>query len=256
MESSAQRISGASARASTQRRSGGAGAAAVFSKRLGAAAAGYLRSRHGGAMLVASTFVLIIMSTVGGMAMDYAWREAQWAEIRSATRAAIASAGQLLDDPEAKPGGDPGGRRGVRHGRGRGVRGGSRRRRRRLRQRHELDHGGGPRPVRLRPHLGRRGASRRTSRPGSGWRSPARAARGRPSPWTSPVPCGSGFRAAAGRSRRSWTRSTDWKRFFAADRSSYAVAIVPFGSAVNAADTCYLNPDTGDCAPYRDGVNR
>lgn len=57
----------------------------------------YFASRHGGAMLVAATFVILTMATLGSLMVDYAWREAQWAEIRGAIRAAVASAGNLIE---------------------------------------------------------------------------------------------------------------------------------------------------------------
>ena len=58
--------------------------------------AAYARSRKAGAMIVTGAFVLITM-VVGGAGMsNYAWREAQWEDLRSATRAAVAAAGALL----------------------------------------------------------------------------------------------------------------------------------------------------------------
>ncbi|MCY4012688.1 MAG: hypothetical protein OXG82_08245 [Gammaproteobacteria bacterium] len=62
---------------------------------------GFARSQGGGGMLVAGVFLLITMAVVGERMTNYAWREAQWEEIRAAVRAAVASSGSLLADPGA-----------------------------------------------------------------------------------------------------------------------------------------------------------
>ena len=56
----------------------------------------FARSRDGGAILVGGAFVLAMMAGVGGWMTNYAWREAQWEELRAATRAAVSTAGPLL----------------------------------------------------------------------------------------------------------------------------------------------------------------
>ena len=58
--------------------------------------AGFLRSRKGGGMLIACTSSLAVLALVGSMMTNYAWRELQWEEFRTALRAAISSAGPLL----------------------------------------------------------------------------------------------------------------------------------------------------------------
>lgn len=59
----------------------------------------YLKSRRGGAMLVGGALMLVSMVSVGSLMSNYAWQEAQWEELRAATRAAIsASARQLTAD--------------------------------------------------------------------------------------------------------------------------------------------------------------
>ena len=63
-------------------------------------AAAFARSRRAGAMLVGGIFAIMTMATVGALLTDYAWRDAQWAEIRSAYRAAVASVTHLLSAPE------------------------------------------------------------------------------------------------------------------------------------------------------------
>ena len=56
----------------------------------------YARSRKGGAMLVTGVFVLLLMVVSGSAMTNYAWREAQWEELRAASRAAVSAAGPLL----------------------------------------------------------------------------------------------------------------------------------------------------------------
>lgn len=61
-----------------------------------AVARAFVRSRDGAAMFVGGMFVIVFMA-VGGIAMtNYAWKEAQWEELRAAARAAVAAAGPLL----------------------------------------------------------------------------------------------------------------------------------------------------------------
>ena len=47
-------------------------------------------------MLIGGVFALMAMATVGSAMANYAWREAQWEEVRAAVRAAISAAGPLL----------------------------------------------------------------------------------------------------------------------------------------------------------------
>lgn len=61
----------------------------------------FAAARTGGAMLVSGAVALLVMGTVGSLMTNYAWRDAQWAEIRAATRAAIAAAGPLFSDVDA-----------------------------------------------------------------------------------------------------------------------------------------------------------
>ena len=56
----------------------------------------YIRSRTGGAMLIGGFFTLISMATAGGFMSNYAWREAQWVELHAATRAAVSAVGTRL----------------------------------------------------------------------------------------------------------------------------------------------------------------
>lgn len=63
----------------------------------GAALAAFVRARDGGPMLVAGLFLIgLVMLPAGGAMSNYAWREAQWEELRAAGRAAVAAAGPLL----------------------------------------------------------------------------------------------------------------------------------------------------------------
>lgn len=56
----------------------------------------YLRSNHGGAILVGGAIVISLMTGTGALMSNYAWREAQWEELRAASRAAVSVAGPLL----------------------------------------------------------------------------------------------------------------------------------------------------------------
>ena len=56
----------------------------------------FARSRDGGAIIVGGAIVLAMMAGVGAWMSNYAWREAQWEELRAAARAAVSAAGPLL----------------------------------------------------------------------------------------------------------------------------------------------------------------
>ena len=59
--------------------------------------AAFVRARHGGVIIAGGMWMIALVMIPGGMAMaNYAWREAQWEELRSAARAAVAAAGPLL----------------------------------------------------------------------------------------------------------------------------------------------------------------
>ena len=49
-------------------------------------------------MLVGGLVLLALMAGVGSAMSNYAWQEAQWEELRAASRAAVAAAGPLLED--------------------------------------------------------------------------------------------------------------------------------------------------------------
>ena len=70
--------------------------------RAGASLASFLRSRDAGAMLVSGGMGITLLAGVGGLMADYAWREAQWQELRSALRASVSAAGSLFgsNDPD------------------------------------------------------------------------------------------------------------------------------------------------------------
>ena len=71
------------------------------SRRFRAALAAFAGSRDGGALLVGGVLlVAFLMIPVGAAMTNYAWREAQWEELRSAGRAAVAAAGPLLEGAE------------------------------------------------------------------------------------------------------------------------------------------------------------
>ena len=54
------------------------------------------RSHQGGSMLAGAALVLGLLATLGSLLANYAWREAQWEEIRGALRAAVSAAGPTL----------------------------------------------------------------------------------------------------------------------------------------------------------------
>ena len=56
----------------------------------------FVRSRDGAAMFVGGMIVIVAMAGVGIAMTNYAWKEAQWEELRAAARAAVAAAGPLL----------------------------------------------------------------------------------------------------------------------------------------------------------------
>ena len=56
----------------------------------------FLRSRQGGGMLVGGALAISLLAGIGGTMTNYAWREAQIEELRSAVRAAVSAAGPLL----------------------------------------------------------------------------------------------------------------------------------------------------------------
>ena len=62
----------------------------------------YAVSRSGAGMLVTGGFSLVVIAGVGSLMTDYAWREAQWEEIREAARAAVMATGKLLGDRTAE----------------------------------------------------------------------------------------------------------------------------------------------------------
>ncbi len=64
--------------------------------RTGVFLASFLRSRDAGAMLVSGGMGITLLAGVGGLMADYAWREAQWEEVRSALRASVSAAGSML----------------------------------------------------------------------------------------------------------------------------------------------------------------
>ena len=72
---------------------------------LGRMAAAFARARKGGAMLVTGILVLGLLISTGTMMSNYAWREAQWEEIKSALRASVSAVGGLLPrvaDPDVE----------------------------------------------------------------------------------------------------------------------------------------------------------
>ena len=64
--------------------------------KLAASFKAFAHSCDGGGILVGGVGVLTVMLGVGALMSNYAWREAQWEELRAATRAAVSSAGPLL----------------------------------------------------------------------------------------------------------------------------------------------------------------
>ena len=71
-------------------------------KRIRTFLASFLRSRDAGAMLVSGGMGITLLAGVGGLMADYAWREAQWEELRSAIRASVSAAGSLLGSTDAE----------------------------------------------------------------------------------------------------------------------------------------------------------
>ena len=56
----------------------------------------FLRSRQGGGMLVGGALAISLLAGIGGTLTNYAWREAQVEELQAAVRAAVSAAGPLL----------------------------------------------------------------------------------------------------------------------------------------------------------------
>ena len=56
----------------------------------------FLRSRRGGGMLIGCVFAVSLLASFGSIMSNYAWREAQWEELRAAVRAAVSATGPLL----------------------------------------------------------------------------------------------------------------------------------------------------------------
>ena len=68
-------------------------------------AAAFAGDRRAGAMLYTGVAALTLLTSVGAMMTNYAWREAQQEEVDAALRASVAAVGQLLDrfsDPDAQ----------------------------------------------------------------------------------------------------------------------------------------------------------
>ena len=63
----------------------------------------FLSSTKAGGMSIALAFVLMFMGTVGAALSNYAWHEAQWEELESAQRAAVAALGPLLGENANDP---------------------------------------------------------------------------------------------------------------------------------------------------------
>lgn len=77
----------------------------VLFRRAWRVAKAFARDRRAGAMLYTGVAALTLLTSVGAMMTNYAWREAQLEEIDSALRASVAAAGQLLDrlsDPASR----------------------------------------------------------------------------------------------------------------------------------------------------------
>lgn len=68
----------------------------LLTARIRGAVLAFARSTRGGATLAGGVIVITGMAGVGGLMTNYAWHEAQWEELRAATRAAVAAAGPLL----------------------------------------------------------------------------------------------------------------------------------------------------------------
>ena len=165
----------------------------------------FLRDRHGGGMLYAGAFGLMLMASVGTMMTNYAWQEAQHEELRGALRAAVSASSRLLAEvSDTNVQGANQVAHSRLHARPPARAGGGRRRHHHHAQRHhpgDLDHHWRQRQVRLLEPVG-------------GAEAPARAPSKLPSvrvgvaldraaatrlPWrpTCPTPCAGSCRAAA-----------------------------------------------------------
>lgn len=69
---------------------------ATHARAIRAVARAFALSRDGAAMFVGGMWVIALMAGVGMAMTNYAWKEAQWEELRAAARAAVAAAGPLL----------------------------------------------------------------------------------------------------------------------------------------------------------------
>ena len=65
-------------------------------RRAAALARSFAAAREGGALLAGGAFVIMVMATAGAGLSNYAWHEAQWAELDAATRAAASAVGPRL----------------------------------------------------------------------------------------------------------------------------------------------------------------
>ena len=65
-------------------------------RRAGRSIASFLVSRRGAAMLVGGSIAIVVAAGVGAQMTNYAFKEAQWEELRSALRASVSAAGPLL----------------------------------------------------------------------------------------------------------------------------------------------------------------
>ena len=65
-------------------------------RRAGWSIASFLLSRRGGAMLIGGGIALTTATGAGALMTNYAYRETQWVELRSALRASVSAAGPLL----------------------------------------------------------------------------------------------------------------------------------------------------------------
>ncbi len=65
--------------------------------------ASFVSSTRGGGMLVACVLVMLTLTGVGGSAVDYAWREAQFEEFEARQRAAVAALGVRLGEQAQDP---------------------------------------------------------------------------------------------------------------------------------------------------------
>ena len=69
---------------------------AKASRSLARLAAAFASCRRGGAMLLAGFVAMTLLTSLGALMTNYAWREAQEEELKAALRAAVSAAGQLL----------------------------------------------------------------------------------------------------------------------------------------------------------------